>query len=81
MQLGLVDGVVTEDSDAFLFGARTVYKNIFSDKKFVEVCILTLSYMTMLVGLMDSDDDNDDDDDDCDDDDSDDDDDACRSDG
>jgi len=34
-----VDGVVTEDSDAFLFGARTVYKNIFSDKKFVEVCI------------------------------------------
>lgn len=30
---------MTEDSDAFLFGARTVYKNIFSDKKFVEVCI------------------------------------------
>lgn len=43
-QLGIVDGVVTEDSDAFLFGARTVYKNIFSDKKFVEVSI----YLSML---------------------------------
>jgi DNA excision repair protein ERCC-5 len=35
--LGLVDGVVTEDSDAFLFGAKTIYRNIFNDKKFVEV--------------------------------------------
>ena len=33
---GLVDGVVTEDSDAFLFGSRFVYKNIFSNRKFVE---------------------------------------------
>jgi hypothetical protein len=32
-----VDGVVTEDSDAILFGAKTIYKNIFNDKKFVEV--------------------------------------------
>ena len=37
MQLGLVDGIVTEDSDALLFGAETVYRNIFSDKKYVEV--------------------------------------------
>lgn len=29
--------MVTEDSDALLFGAATVYKNIFTDKKFVEV--------------------------------------------
>ena len=36
-QLGLVDGVVTEDSDTFLFGAKTVYRNIFVDKKFAEV--------------------------------------------
>jgi DNA excision repair protein ERCC-5 len=28
---------VTEDSDAFLFGAHHVYKNMISDKKFVEV--------------------------------------------
>jgi DNA excision repair protein ERCC-5 len=34
---GLVDGVVTDDSDVFLFGARTVYRNIFDAKKFVEV--------------------------------------------
>ncbi|KAL3624214.1 hypothetical protein CASFOL_033030 [Castilleja foliolosa] len=31
-----VDGVVTEDSDAFLFGARSVHKNIFDDRKYVE---------------------------------------------
>ena len=34
---GLVDGVITDDSDAFLFGSRLVYKNIFEDKKHVEV--------------------------------------------
>jgi len=33
---GVVDGVVTEDCDAFLFGAKNVYKNIFVDNKFVE---------------------------------------------
>jgi DNA excision repair protein ERCC-5 len=36
-ELGLVDGVITEDSDVFLFGAKTVYKNIFKDKQNVEV--------------------------------------------
>jgi DNA excision repair protein ERCC-5 len=36
-ELGLVDGVVTEDSDAFLFGAKNVYRNFFQDKKNVEV--------------------------------------------
>lgn len=35
-KMGLVDGVVTEDSDAFVFGAETVFKNIFDDKVFVE---------------------------------------------
>lgn len=34
--VNLVDGVVTDDSDAFLFGARNVYKNIFDDRKYVE---------------------------------------------
>lgn len=37
LQVGLVQGVVSEDSDAFLFGAECVYKNIFSEKKYVEV--------------------------------------------
>ncbi|XP_027074709.1 DNA repair protein UVH3 isoform X1 [Coffea arabica] len=34
--VNLVDGVVTDDSDAFLFGARNVCKNIFDDRKYVE---------------------------------------------
>lgn len=36
-QLGLVDGIVTEDSDAFVFGGQYIYKNIFDDKKYVEL--------------------------------------------
>lgn len=32
---GVVEGVVTDDSDAFVFGARRVYKNIFDERKFV----------------------------------------------
>jgi 5'-3' exonuclease len=36
-KLGLVDGVVTEDSDAFVFGAQSVYRNIFEDRKYVEI--------------------------------------------
>ena len=33
---GLVDGVVTDDNDAFLFGARRVYRHIFEESKYVE---------------------------------------------
>ena len=33
---GLVDAVVTDDSDAFLFGATHVYRNVFESKKYVE---------------------------------------------
>lgn len=33
---GLVEGVITDDSDAFLFGARTVFKNMFERAKYVE---------------------------------------------
>ena len=36
-KLGLVDGIVSEDSDTFVFGGQKVYKNIFDDKKYVEV--------------------------------------------
>ncbi|KAL0386584.1 UNVERIFIED_CONTAM: DNA repair protein UVH3 [Sesamum latifolium] len=39
-QSNLVDGVVTDDSDAFLFGARSVYKNIFDDRKYVETYLM-----------------------------------------
>ncbi|KAL8124353.1 DNA repair protein UVH3 [Apium graveolens] len=36
----LVDGVVTDDSDVFLFGARSVFKNIFDDRKYVETYLM-----------------------------------------
>jgi DNA excision repair protein ERCC-5 len=38
-ELGLVDGVITDDSDVFLFGAVQCFKNIFNDAKFAE-CFL-----------------------------------------
>ena len=36
-ELGLVDGIITQDSDAFVFGGQTIYRNIFDERKFVEV--------------------------------------------
>ncbi|KAF8653599.1 hypothetical protein AX16_003843 [Volvariella volvacea WC 439] len=49
VSLGLVDGVITDDSDVFLFGAQRVFKNMFNQSKTVE-CFL-LSDLTRELGL------------------------------
>lgn len=34
--IGLVDGIVTDDSDVFLFGGETVYRKFFDQNNFIE---------------------------------------------
>lgn len=41
VQLNLVDGIVTDDSDVFLFGGTRVYRNMFNAAKTVECYVLT----------------------------------------
>ncbi|GAB5368237.1 hypothetical protein AAMO2058_001301900 [Amorphochlora amoebiformis] len=46
---GLVDGILTEDSDTFLFGGHCVYKNVFDSKK--RVAKYTLRDIKKVLGL------------------------------
>lgn len=34
--MGLVDGIVSNDSDVFAFGGKTLYRNFFADNRYVE---------------------------------------------
>ncbi|CAG8571567.1 25586_t:CDS:2 [Dentiscutata erythropus] len=43
LQLKLVDGIITDDSDVFLFGGTEVYKNMFNQQKYVE-CYLAKDF-------------------------------------
>ncbi|KAH6650241.1 putative TOS1-like glycosyl hydrolase-domain-containing protein [Chaetomium tenue] len=47
VHLNLVDGIVTDDSDTFLFGGTRVYKNMFAGNKYVE-CYLAKDLETEL---------------------------------
>jgi len=47
VRLKLVDGIVTDDSDTFLFGGTRVYKNMFNSNKLVE-CYLAKDLETEL---------------------------------
>ncbi|WFD00115.1 DNA repair protein rad2 [Malassezia yamatoensis] len=37
----LVDGIITDDSDVFLFGGTPVYRNMFNDRRMVECYLLS----------------------------------------
>ncbi|KAG8970514.1 DNA repair protein rad2 [Tulasnella sp. 419] len=49
VELGLVEGIITDDSDVFLFGGLRVYRNMFNQSKTVE-CFL-LSDLSRELGL------------------------------
>ncbi|KAG0359929.1 DNA repair protein rad2, partial [Gamsiella multidivaricata] len=38
---GVVDGILTEDSDVFLFGGARIFKNMFKEEKYVECYLMS----------------------------------------
>ncbi|KAF9287034.1 DNA repair protein rad2 [Mortierella alpina] len=38
---GVVDGILTEDSDVFLFGGMRIFKNMFKEEKYVECYLMS----------------------------------------
>ena len=40
VSVGIVDGIITDDSDVFLFGGERVFKNMFNQSKTVECFLL-----------------------------------------
>ncbi|KDN43946.1 PIN domain-like protein [Tilletiaria anomala UBC 951] len=40
VRLGLCDGIITDDSDVFLFGGMRVFKNMFNDNKTVQCFVM-----------------------------------------
>ncbi len=42
--IGQCDGIITNDSDAFLYGARCVYRNFSSDKKVFNQIVISLLF-------------------------------------
>ncbi|KND04377.1 DNA excision repair protein (rad2) [Spizellomyces punctatus DAOM BR117] len=49
VQNSLVDGIVTDDSDVFLFGGTMIYKNMFNQQKYVEEYTMDRLEETMLL--------------------------------
>jgi DNA excision repair protein ERCC-5 len=49
-QLGLVDGIISDDSDIFLFGGRNVYKHVF-DKQH-EPCLFSMDDIERNLGTL-----------------------------
>jgi DNA excision repair protein ERCC-5 len=49
-ELGLVDGIITDDSDVFLFGGTQCFKNIFNDNKYAECFLSTDIHRELSLG-------------------------------
>jgi 5'-3' exonuclease len=49
-QMGLVNGIVTEDSDVFVFGGKKIYKNIFDERLYAEAYIADDAEREMSLG-------------------------------